>query len=165
MLVPIMYSSVRRGVMSSTNNLPDDEPTGTAANRLPLASKCASMNVPVRLRSHDAARGSELAAGLYRAKLAKMVSPFSKVRTALRRGWIIFFHGMLYISYSVPGDETYPDNVPAASLRPCPNKVSLLITAPRLNDQLFQRIVSLSSRFCDRYFDLIGAATPVDCAW
>src|SRR5262245_42685085 len=66
--VPIMYSSMRRGVMSSTNNLPDDDAFGAEEMKIPLASKRASI-VVARFRSHDAARGSELAAGLYRAKL------------------------------------------------------------------------------------------------
>ena len=53
-----------RGVMSSTNSLPEDEPTGTEPKRTPFWSKWASTKRPVRLRSHEAARGSELAAGL-----------------------------------------------------------------------------------------------------
>ena len=36
-----------------------------AAKSTPFWSKDASMKVPVRLRSHEAARGSELADGLY----------------------------------------------------------------------------------------------------
>src|SRR5262245_9083329 len=63
--VPIRNSLTVRGVMSGTNSFPDEEPTGTATNSRPLASKWASTNVPVRLRSQEAARGSELAAGLY----------------------------------------------------------------------------------------------------
>ncbi|MND01241.1 hypothetical protein D3C83_201630 [compost metagenome] len=64
MLVPIMYSSADRGDMSSTNSFPDEDPTGTAAKSTPFASKCASTKSPVSARSHEAARGSELAAGL-----------------------------------------------------------------------------------------------------
>ena len=37
--VPKTNSSIVRGVMSSTNSLPDEDPTGTAANATPLASK------------------------------------------------------------------------------------------------------------------------------
>jgi hypothetical protein len=62
--VPAVYSVVVRGLMSSAKSLPVDEPLGTCANSTPFASKCESMKVPIRLRSHDAARGSELADGL-----------------------------------------------------------------------------------------------------
>src|SRR5215471_18348223 len=65
---PIKYSSIVFGVMSATNSLPDDDATGSVAKRIPFASKYALI-VVARLRSHDAARGSELAAGLYFAKL------------------------------------------------------------------------------------------------
>src|SRR5215203_4180082 len=61
--VPISTSSTRRGVRSSSNSLPEEDATGVVANSVPVASKCALI-VVARLRSHDAARGSELAAGL-----------------------------------------------------------------------------------------------------
>ena len=53
--------------MSGTKSLPEDEATGVAAKRTPFASNCASTKDPIRLRSHEAARGRELAAGLYLA--------------------------------------------------------------------------------------------------
>ena len=71
---------------------------------------------------------------------------------------------MLYISYSLPGAETYPDNTFGSSRRPCPNSVSLLTMAPRLKVQLFQRIASLNSMFCDRYLDSMALVAPADCA-
>ena len=55
------------GVMSATNILPDDEPLGTDPSSTPFTSKYASMKRLLVFRSHDAARGSELAAGTYRA--------------------------------------------------------------------------------------------------
>ena len=51
------------GVRFCTNSLPEDAASGSSANRVPFASKYAWM-VVARLRSHDAARGSELAIGL-----------------------------------------------------------------------------------------------------
>ena len=49
--------------MSGTNSLPDEPFTGWEPNSTPFGSKYASI-VVARLRAHDAARGSELAAGL-----------------------------------------------------------------------------------------------------
>jgi hypothetical protein len=57
-----MTSSTVRGVMSGTNSFPDDPATLVEPNSTPLASKCALI-VAARLRSQEAARGSELAAG------------------------------------------------------------------------------------------------------
>ena len=64
---PELLARVRAGLRRSargSNALPEEEPTGTAAKATPLASKWTSTNVPTRFRSHDAARGSELAEGL-----------------------------------------------------------------------------------------------------
>ena len=49
--------------MFGTKSLPDEDASGSIANRLPLASKYAWI-VVARFLSHDAARGSELAIGL-----------------------------------------------------------------------------------------------------
>src|SRR3954454_11203356 len=61
--VPMRYSFICGGLTPGTNSLPAEERVGSTPNRLPFASKYA-VRVFWSWRSHDAARASELAAGL-----------------------------------------------------------------------------------------------------
>ncbi len=58
-----MYSSVARGFMLGTKNLPDEDPRSSISIRSPAASNRASRIRLRRLRPQEAARGSEFAAG------------------------------------------------------------------------------------------------------
>jgi hypothetical protein len=70
-----------------------------------------------------------------------------------------------YILYWFPGAATYPESVEASSRRPCPYRMSLLASTPRLNVKFCQRIVSFNSMLWDSYSDSIGAWSPSPCCW
>src|SRR4051812_17966286 len=102
-----MTSFCSGGLMLLCHHLPDDEPTGSTPMSEPVASKYA-LTVCTRPRSHEAARASEFAGGLYRAKLANTVSRPLYDHVAPSRGWSRSPHPNVCILYFVPGEAMKP---------------------------------------------------------